>query len=66
MQVAIPRTKLSAYYGFELVENMVLTSINVLLNIPMHFASGAYRVYKAVSIPQPIDDCNTATRYIFK
>ena len=68
MQEAIPRTELSAYYGFELVENVVLTdeSINVLLNIPMHFASGAYRVYKAVAIPQPIDDGNTATRYIFK
>ena len=68
MQEAIPRAELSAYYGFELVENVVMTenTINVLINIPMHYAGGLYRVYKAVPIPQPIDGGNTATRYVFK
>ena len=68
MQEAIPRAELSAYYGFELVQNVVMTesTINVLINMPMHCAGGLYLVYKAVLIPQPIVEGTTVTRYVFK
>ena len=68
MQEAIPRAELSAFYGFELVENVVMTesTINLLINMPMHYAGGLYRVYKAMLIPQPIDEGTTVTRYVFE
>ena len=68
MREAIPRSELMTYYGFELVDSTVITTtgINVLVNIPLHHTSGLYHVYRAVALPQPIDDGVTATQYLFR
>lgn len=68
MQEAIPRSELSSYYGFELVESVAITnvSVNVRINIPMHHMSGLYDVYRAIAIPQPIGTETTATLYRFE
>ena len=67
MQEAIPRSELMTYYGFELVESTVITKtgLNVLINIPVHYTNGLHRVYRAVAVPQPIDNGATATQYNF-
>ena len=67
MQEAIPRSDLMTYYGFELVESTVLTetAVNVLINVPVHHTNGFHKVYRAVPVPQPIEDASTATRYSF-
>ena len=56
------------YYGFELVDSTVITTtgINVLVNIPLHHTSGLYHVYRAVALPQPINDGVTATQILFR
>ena len=67
MQEAITRSDLMTYYGFELVESIVLieTAVNVLINVPVHHTNGFHKVYRAVPVPQPIEDGSTATRYSF-
>ena len=68
MQEAVPRFELLTYYWFELMHSKVITKtgITVLVNIPLHHTSGLYQVYRAVALPQSIDDGVTATQYFFR
>ena len=67
MPVAIPRTELMTYYGFELVQSTVITKtgINVLINIPVHDTMGLHDVYRVIPLPQPANGGSTATQYKF-
>ena len=38
---------------------------NVLINVPVHHTNGFHNVYRAVPVPQPIEDGSKATRYSF-
>ena len=62
---SIPRKDFLTYYNFELVSATVLTEngLNIQLNIPVHHTDGYHDVYRAIAVPQPIDDRPTATRY---
>ena len=68
MREAIPRSERTIYCGFELVDSSVITTTgnNVIVNIPLHHTSGLYHVYRAVALPQPIDDGFTATKNLFQ
>ena len=62
---SIPRKDFLTYYNFELVSATVFTEngLNIQLNIPVHHTNGYHNVYRAIAVPQPIDDGPTATRY---
>ena len=68
MREAIPRSELMTYYGFELVDSTVITAtgLNVLVNIPLQQTSGLHHVYRAVAVPQPIDNGVIATKQLFQ
>ena len=61
----MPRSDLLTYYGFELLDSTVLTetAVNVLINVPVHHTNGFHKFYRAVPVPQPIEDGSTVTRY---